>query len=30
MGVPLDGTYLDTRGRPRYIVEHGEPIRELF
>jgi hypothetical protein len=29
MGVPLDGTYLDSRGRPRYIVEHGEPIREL-
>jgi len=30
MGVPLDGTYLDARGRPRYYVEHGEPIRELF
>jgi hypothetical protein len=29
MGVPLDGTYLDSRGRPRYFVEHGEPIREL-
>ncbi|HEV3137409.1 MAG TPA: DUF1501 domain-containing protein, partial [Pirellulales bacterium] len=30
MGVPLDGTYLDSRGRPRYFVEHGEPIRELL
>ena len=30
MGVPLDGTYLDNRGRPRFIVEHGEPIRELI
>ncbi len=29
MGVPLDGTYPDHRGRPRYYVEHGEPIREL-
>jgi hypothetical protein len=29
MGVPLDGTYEDRRGRPRYYVEHGEPIREL-
>ena len=28
-GVPLDATYLDSRGRPRNIVEHGEPIREL-
>ncbi len=30
MGVPLDTTYEDARGRPRYIVEHGEPIRELL
>ncbi len=30
MGVPLDGTYLDPRGRPRYYVDHGEPIRELL
>lgn len=30
MGVPLDGTYLDARGRPRYFIEHGEPIRELI
>ena len=29
MGVPLDGTYQDARGRPRFYVEHGEPIREL-
>lgn len=27
--VPLDGTYLDFRGRPRYIIERGEPIAEL-
>lgn len=30
MGVPLDGTYPDSRGRPRFIVEQGEPIRELL
>ncbi|MBI3837321.1 MAG: DUF1501 domain-containing protein [Planctomycetia bacterium] len=30
MGVPLEGTYLDSRGRPRYFVDHGEPIRELL
>jgi hypothetical protein len=29
MGVPLDGTYEDDRGRPRYYIEEGEPIREL-
>jgi hypothetical protein len=30
-GVPLDATYLDPRGRPRYIVEEGgRPIEELF
>ena len=29
MGVPLEGTYLDARGRPRYYVEGGEPIEEL-
>jgi len=28
-GVPLDTHYLDHRGRPRPIIEHGEPIREL-
>jgi hypothetical protein len=30
MGVPLDATYLDHQGRPRYIVENGEPLRELL
>jgi hypothetical protein len=30
MGVPLDTTYPDTTGRPRYIVEGGSPIRELL
>ncbi len=29
-GIPLDATYPDHRGRPRYIVEHGEPLRELI
>ncbi|AMV19764.1 DUF1501 domain-containing protein [Planctomyces sp. SH-PL14] len=31
MGVPLDATYDDDRGRPRYIVEeNGRPVSELF
>ena len=31
MEVPLDTTYLDPRGRPRYIVEeNGKPLPELF
>ena len=30
MDVPLDATYLDPRGRPRYVVEEGQPIAELF
>jgi uncharacterized protein (DUF1501 family) len=30
MGVPLDATYLDTTGRPRGIVDNGNPIAELF
>ncbi|MDA1015069.1 MAG: DUF1501 domain-containing protein [Planctomycetota bacterium] len=31
MGVPLDATYLDDRGRPRFIVqENGQPLPELF
>ena len=30
MGVPLDATYEDGTGRPRFLVEHGEPIAELF
>ncbi len=29
-GVPLDTAYLDNKGRPRPIVEHGTPLRELF
>ena len=30
MGVPLDATYLEPSGRPRYIVENGQPISELL
>ncbi|CAN5555454.1 DUF1501 domain-containing protein [soil metagenome] len=30
MGVPLDATYLDNTGRPRAIVEKGQPIAELI
>ena len=31
MEVPLDGTYLDDRGRPRHFVEeNGQPLPELF
>ncbi|APW62307.1 DUF1501 domain-containing protein [Paludisphaera borealis] len=30
MGVPLDATYPDGTGRPRFIVDRGEPIAELF
>jgi hypothetical protein len=30
MDVPLEATYLDHRGRPRPIIEQGEPIGELF
>jgi hypothetical protein len=30
MGVPLDGTYTDNRGRPRFYIESGEPIAELI
>lgn len=29
MGVPLDTTYNDLQGRPRFIVENDEVIREL-
>jgi hypothetical protein len=29
MGVPLDATYTDGAGRPRFIVEQGKPIGEL-
>ena len=30
MGVPLDTTYQDHSGRPRFIVEGGQPVAELF
>lgn len=30
MGVPLDGTYQDNRGRPRFYLEEGAPIGELL
>ena len=31
LDVPLDATYLDSRGRPRHIVDgNGAPIAELF
>ena len=30
MGVPLDATYVDTSGRPRYVVKNGRPIPELL
>jgi hypothetical protein len=29
MGVPLDTTYADGAGRPRYVVEDGKPIAEM-
>jgi hypothetical protein len=29
LGVPLDASYLDFRGRPRPIIEQGSPIGEL-
>lgn len=29
MGVPQDITYLDNRGRPRFVIENGTPIAEL-
>jgi hypothetical protein len=30
MGVPLETTYVEGTGRPRFIVENGAPIAELF
>lgn len=30
MQVPLDTTYTDHTGRPRFVVENGVPIRELI
>lgn len=29
MGVPVDVSYLDSRGRPRIVVSQGKPIEEL-
>jgi hypothetical protein len=29
MGVPMNATYPDPRGRPRYLVDNGAPIVEL-
>src|SRR5262245_4483943 len=29
-GIPLGSHYVDHRGRPRPIIEHGAPIRELI
>ncbi len=29
-GVPLDSQYIDRRGRPRNIIDNGNPIEELF
>lgn len=30
MDVPLNISYVDSRGRPRPVIDQGEPIRELF
>jgi hypothetical protein len=30
MGMPRDASYLDPTGRPRPILDHGEPIAELL
>jgi hypothetical protein len=31
MAVPLDAQYVDSRGRPRFVIENGgQPIRALF
>jgi hypothetical protein len=30
MGVPRDVSYLDSRGRPRFVIESGQPITELL
>lgn len=29
MAVPQEVTYLDNRGRPRYVIDQGKPIAEL-
>jgi hypothetical protein len=30
LGVPLDLQYVDNRGRPRIVIENGQPISELY
>jgi len=30
MGVSLDATYVDFNGRPRPIIDYGQPIHELI
>jgi hypothetical protein len=30
MGVPLDATYTDSTGRPKFLLESGRPIAELI
>jgi hypothetical protein len=30
MGVPLDASYVDSTGRPRPILDYGQPIAELL
>lgn len=30
MGVPRETTYLDNRGRPRFVIEQGKPVSELI
>jgi len=30
MDVPLNLDYLDSRGRPRPVIDQGAPLRELF
>jgi len=29
LGVPLDTAYLDPTGRPRPVIDSGQPIQEL-
>ncbi|VTS06615.1 DUF1501 domain-containing protein [Tuwongella immobilis] len=29
-GMPLDLTYQDNTGRPRMVLDHGEPLREMW
>ena len=30
LGIPLETTYVDAAGRPRFIVDSGTPIDDLF